>query len=147
MSYNNYVDADAAWRAAHDHGDAPCVAVIKHANPCGIAIGADVAEAHRKAHATDPISAFGGVIAVNGEVSVELAEQIAEIFTEVVVAPRTPGGVGCSRAQGTCGCCGCPSRRRAVARSCDRSRAAAAAAARQPRRPWRRPDHLDARHR
>jgi phosphoribosylaminoimidazolecarboxamide formyltransferase/IMP cyclohydrolase len=87
MSYNNYVDADAAWRAAHDHGDAPCVAVIKHANPCGIAIGADVAEAHRKAHATDPTSAFGGVIAVNGEVSVELAEQIAEIFTEVVVAP------------------------------------------------------------
>ena len=70
MSYNNYVDADAAWRAAHDHGDVPCVAVIKHANPCGIAIGADVAEAHRKAHATDPTSAFGGVIAVNGEVSV-----------------------------------------------------------------------------
>ncbi len=92
MSYNNYVDADAAWRAAHDHGDAPCVAVIKHANPCGIAIGADVAEAHRKAHATDPTSAFGGVIAVNGEVSVELAEQIAEIFTEVVVAPAYADG-------------------------------------------------------
>ena len=92
MSYNNYVDADAAWRAAHDHGDAPCVAVIKHANPCGIAIGADVAEAHRKAHATDPTSAFGGVIAVNGEVSVELAEQIAEIFTEVVVAPAYAEG-------------------------------------------------------
>ena len=92
MSYNNYVDADAAWRAAHDHGDAPCVAVIKHANPCGIAIGADVAEAHRKAHATDPTSAFGGVIAVNGEVSVELAEQIAEIFTEVIVAPAYAEG-------------------------------------------------------
>ena len=92
MSYNNYVDADAAWRAAHDHGAAPCVAVIKHANPCGIAIGADVAEAHRKAHATDPTSAFGGVIAVNGEVSVELAEQIAEIFTEVVVAPAYAEG-------------------------------------------------------
>jgi phosphoribosylaminoimidazolecarboxamide formyltransferase/IMP cyclohydrolase len=92
MSYNNYVDADAAWRAAHDHGDVPCVAVIKHANPCGIAIGADVAEAHRKAHATDPTSAFGGVIAVNGEVSVELAEQIAEIFTEVVVAPAYAEG-------------------------------------------------------
>ena len=87
MSYNNYVDADAAWRAAHDHGDVPCVAVIKHANPCGIAIGADVAEAHRKAHATDPTSAFGGVIAVNGEVGVALAEQVAEIFTEVLVAP------------------------------------------------------------
>ena len=87
MSYNNYVDADAAWRAAHDHGDVACVAVIKHANPCGIAVGTDVAEAHRKAHATDPVSAFGGVVAVNHEVSVELAEQIAEIFTEVVVAP------------------------------------------------------------
>ena len=92
MSYNNYVDADAAWRAAHDHGDVPCVAVIKHANPCGIAIGQDVAEAHRKAHATDPTSAIGGVIAVNGEVSVELAEQIAEIFTEVVVAPAYADG-------------------------------------------------------
>jgi phosphoribosylaminoimidazolecarboxamide formyltransferase/IMP cyclohydrolase len=86
MSYNNYVDADAAWRAAHDHDD-PCVAVIKHANPCGIAVGADVAEAHRLAHATDPVSAFGGVIATNTEVSVAMAEQVAEVFTEVVVAP------------------------------------------------------------
>ncbi|MCM3846847.1 bifunctional phosphoribosylaminoimidazolecarboxamide formyltransferase/IMP cyclohydrolase [Pseudonocardia sp. DR1-2] len=92
MSYNNYVDADAAWRAAHDHGDRPTVAVIKHANPCGIAVGADVAEAHRKAHATDPVSAFGGVIAVNGEVSVAMAEQVAEIFTEVVVAPGYADG-------------------------------------------------------
>lgn len=92
MSYNNYVDADAAWRAAHDHGDCPTVAVIKHANPCGIAVGADVAEAHRKAHATDPVSAFGGVIAVNGEVSVAMAEQVAEIFTEVVVAPGYADG-------------------------------------------------------
>ncbi|MEV6924641.1 bifunctional phosphoribosylaminoimidazolecarboxamide formyltransferase/IMP cyclohydrolase [Dactylosporangium sp. NPDC051485] len=86
MSYNNYVDADAAWRAAHDFTD-PCVAVIKHANPCGIAIGADVADAHRKAHACDPVSAFGGVIAVNGPVTTDLAKQIREIFTEVVVAP------------------------------------------------------------
>jgi len=86
MSYNNYVDADAAWRAAHDH-DAPCVAVIKHANPCGIALGADIAEAHRKAHATDPVSAFGGVIAANREVSVAMAEQVADVFTEVVLAP------------------------------------------------------------
>ncbi len=92
MSYNNYVDADAAWRAAHDHGDAPCVAVIKHANPCGIAVGADVAEAHRKAHATDPVSAFGGVIATNREVSVAMAEQVAEIFTEVVLAPSYADG-------------------------------------------------------
>jgi phosphoribosylaminoimidazolecarboxamide formyltransferase/IMP cyclohydrolase len=86
MSYNNFVDADAAWRAVHDFTE-PCVAVIKHANPCGIALGADVAEAHRKAHACDPVSAFGGVIAVNGPVTVELAKQISEIFTEVVVAP------------------------------------------------------------
>ncbi len=92
MSFNNYVDADAAWRAAHDHGEVPCVAVIKHANPCGIAIGKDVADAHRKAHATDPTSAFGGVIAVNGEVSVALAQQIAEIFTEVLVAPAYAEG-------------------------------------------------------
>ncbi|WP_198413992.1 bifunctional phosphoribosylaminoimidazolecarboxamide formyltransferase/IMP cyclohydrolase [Micromonospora phaseoli] len=87
MSYNNYVDADAAWRAANDFADRPAVAIIKHANPCGIAVGADVAQAHRKAHACDPVSAFGGVIAVNRPVSVELAGQIAEIFTEVVVAP------------------------------------------------------------
>jgi phosphoribosylaminoimidazolecarboxamide formyltransferase/IMP cyclohydrolase len=86
MSYNNYVDADAAWRSANDFGE-PCVAIIKHANPCGIAIGADVADAHRKANACDPTSAFGGVIAVNREVTPELAKQVAEIFTEVIVAP------------------------------------------------------------
>ncbi|GIH45295.1 IMP cyclohydrolase /phosphoribosylaminoimidazolecarboxamide formyltransferase [Microbispora rosea] len=86
MSYNNYVDADAAWRAAWDFAE-PCVAIIKHANPCGIAVGADVVEAHRKAHECDPVSAYGGVIAVNREVTRELAEQIAPIFTEVLVAP------------------------------------------------------------
>ncbi len=86
MSYNNYVDADAAWRAAHDHSE-PAVAIIKHANPCGIAVGADVAEAHARAHATDPVSAFGGVIAANRVVTKAAAEQIAPVFTEVVVAP------------------------------------------------------------
>ena len=86
MSYNNYTDTDAARRAAYDH-DEPCVAIIKHANPCGIAVGSDVADAHRKAHACDPLSAFGGVIAVNRPVSKEMAEQVAEIFTEVIVAP------------------------------------------------------------
>ncbi|KPI04330.1 Bifunctional purine biosynthesis protein purH [Actinobacteria bacterium OK074] len=86
MSYNNYTDTDAARRAAYDHAE-PCVAIIKHANPCGIAVGSDVAEAHRKAHACDPLSAFGGVIAVNRPVSKELAEQVADIFTEVIVAP------------------------------------------------------------
>ncbi|MEU3453256.1 bifunctional phosphoribosylaminoimidazolecarboxamide formyltransferase/IMP cyclohydrolase [Micromonospora sp. NPDC006766] len=94
MSYNNYVDADAAWRAANDFPGQPAVAIIKHANPCGIAVGADVAEAHRRAHACDPVSAYGGVIAVNRPVSVELARQVAEIFTEVLVAPGyEPGAV------------------------------------------------------
>jgi phosphoribosylaminoimidazolecarboxamide formyltransferase/IMP cyclohydrolase len=86
MSYNNYVDTDAARRAAYDFGE-PCVAIIKHANPCGIAIGADIAEAHRKAHACDPVSAFGGVIATNTTVTLAMAEQVAEVFTEVVCAP------------------------------------------------------------
>jgi phosphoribosylaminoimidazolecarboxamide formyltransferase/IMP cyclohydrolase len=92
MSYNNFVDGDAAWRAAHDHGDTPTVAIIKHANPCGIAVGSDVADAHRKAHACDPVSAFGGVIAVNSPVSLAMAEQVAEIFTEVVLAPGYEDG-------------------------------------------------------
>ncbi|WP_405991376.1 bifunctional phosphoribosylaminoimidazolecarboxamide formyltransferase/IMP cyclohydrolase [Streptomyces sp. NBC_00986] len=91
MSYNNYTDTDAARRAAYDYAE-PCVAIIKHANPCGIAVGSDVAEAHRKAHACDPLSAFGGVIAVNRPVSKELAEQVAEIFTEVIVAPGYEDG-------------------------------------------------------
>jgi phosphoribosylaminoimidazolecarboxamide formyltransferase/IMP cyclohydrolase len=91
MSYNNYVDADAARRAAFDH-EAPCVAIIKHANPCGIAVGDDVAQAHRRAHACDPVSAFGGVIATNRSVSVTMAEQVSEIFTEVLVAPGFDAG-------------------------------------------------------
>jgi phosphoribosylaminoimidazolecarboxamide formyltransferase / IMP cyclohydrolase len=91
MSYNNYVDADAARRAAYDFTE-PAVAIVKHANPCGIAVGAHVAEAHRKAHACDPVSAFGGVIATNVPVSVEMAEQVAEVFTEVLVAPGYDDG-------------------------------------------------------
>ncbi|NKY55770.1 bifunctional phosphoribosylaminoimidazolecarboxamide formyltransferase/IMP cyclohydrolase [Nocardia flavorosea] len=91
MSYNNYVDADAAWRAAYDHAE-PAVAIIKHANPCGIAMGVDIAAAHRKAHACDPVSAYGGVIAANREVTVEMAQQVAEIFTEVIVAPSYADG-------------------------------------------------------
>ncbi len=86
MSYNNYVDADAAWRAAHDHAD-PAVAVVKHANPCGIAVGTDVADAHAKAHACDPLSAYGGVVAANRVITRAAAEQIAPVFTEVVLAP------------------------------------------------------------
>ena len=90
MSYNNYVDADAAVRAAHDFTE-PAVAIIKHANPCGIAVApagsGSIAEAHRRAHACDPLSAFGGVVAANRPVSVEMAETLSGIFTEVVVAP------------------------------------------------------------
>jgi phosphoribosylaminoimidazolecarboxamide formyltransferase/IMP cyclohydrolase len=91
MSYNNYVDADAAWRTANDF-DQPCVAIIKHANPCGVAIGADLADAHRKANDCDPVSAFGGVVAANRSVSVAMARQLADIFTEVVVAPAYESG-------------------------------------------------------
>jgi phosphoribosylaminoimidazolecarboxamide formyltransferase/IMP cyclohydrolase len=91
MSYNNYVDADAAWRAVHDFAE-PAVAIIKHTNPCGIAIGPDVATAHRLAHACDPVSAFGGVIAANRPVTVEMANQVAEIFTEVIIAPSYEDG-------------------------------------------------------
>jgi phosphoribosylaminoimidazolecarboxamide formyltransferase / IMP cyclohydrolase len=86
MSYNNYLDADAAVRAAFDH-DPPAVAIIKHQNPCGIATANSIGEAHHKAHDCDPVSAFGGVIAANREVDAKTAAQIVEIFTEVVVAP------------------------------------------------------------
>lgn len=92
MSYNNFTDADAAWRAAFDQAQI-CVAIIKHANPCGIAISAEsVADAHRKAHACDPLSAFGGVIAANTEVTREMAETVADIFTEVIIAPAYEEG-------------------------------------------------------
>lgn len=90
MSYNNYVDTDAALRAAHGF-HSPAVAIIKHANPCGIAVGGGldpIADAHAKAHACDPVSAFGGVIAANRPVTRGMAEQIAAVFTEVVVAPE-----------------------------------------------------------
>ena len=91
MSYNNFVDADAAVRSAYDHTE-PAVAIIKHANPCGIAVGSTsevdpVADAHAKAHLCDPMSAFGGVIAANRPVTEAVAKQIADIFTEVIVAP------------------------------------------------------------
>ncbi|MGL4338923.1 MAG: bifunctional phosphoribosylaminoimidazolecarboxamide formyltransferase/IMP cyclohydrolase [Rhodoglobus sp.] len=90
MSYNNYVDADAALRAAYDF-DEPAVAIIKHANPCGIAVargaGDPIASAHARAHACDPVSAYGGVIAANRPITREAAQSISDIFTEVIVAP------------------------------------------------------------
>jgi phosphoribosylaminoimidazolecarboxamide formyltransferase / IMP cyclohydrolase len=88
MSYNNYVDADAAWAACNAYDGVACVAIIKHSNPCGIAISTvSVADAHRKAHACDPVSAYGGVIAVNTTVTAEMARQLDGVFTEVIVAP------------------------------------------------------------
>ena len=86
MSYNNFVDADAARRAAFEHLE-PAVAIIKHANPCGIAIGSDIADAYRRSFDTDPISAFGGVVAANRVVDLAMASTMAEVFTEVIVAP------------------------------------------------------------
>jgi len=86
MSYNNYVDTDSAWRAAWDHSEA-CVAIIKHTNPCGIAIGASVEEAYLKAHACDPVSAFGGIIAANRRFTKAAADACLDVFTEVIVAP------------------------------------------------------------
>jgi phosphoribosylaminoimidazolecarboxamide formyltransferase / IMP cyclohydrolase len=91
MSYNNYVDADAALRAAFDMV-LPAVAIIKHANPCGIAVAAPnaldpIASAHLRAHECDPVSAFGGVVAANRTVTLKMAENLREIFTEVIVAP------------------------------------------------------------
>lgn len=88
MSYNNYTDADAAVRAAYDQGNATTVVVVKHANPCGIAVDEDVAKAHAKAHACDPVSAYGGVIATNATVTAAMAAQVKPIFTEVIVAPE-----------------------------------------------------------
>ena len=91
MSFNNYTDADAAWRAALDHS-APCVAIIKHANPCGIAVGQNISQAYKAAHLCDPVSAFGGVVAANRKVTLEMAHALAEIFTEVVIAPGYEDG-------------------------------------------------------
>ena len=87
MSYNNYVDADAAVRAANDHGDQPTVAIIKHANPCGIAVGATIEDAYAAAHACDPVSAYGGIIATNRPVTAAMAAAANETFSEVIVAP------------------------------------------------------------
>ena len=148
MSYNNFTDADAAWRAAFDH-EQTCVAIIKHANPCGIAISSEsVADAHRKAHECDPLSAFGGVIAANTAVSVEMAETVADIFTEVIIAPAYEDGAVEVLAR--------KKNIRVLVASeplVDRHRDAAdqrrpaAAAARRARRGGRRPGELDAGHR
>ncbi|HJM28337.1 MAG: bifunctional phosphoribosylaminoimidazolecarboxamide formyltransferase/IMP cyclohydrolase [Acidimicrobiales bacterium] len=87
MSYLNLFDTEAAWRLVHSMGDEPTVAVIKHANPCGIAAHEDITEAYVRANACDPVSAFGGIVAVNREVPVAMAEELSNVFTEVIVAP------------------------------------------------------------
>jgi len=87
MSFNNYTDAEAAWRAVLDHRD-PAVAIIKHANPCGIAVcELGVAVAYQHAHECDPVSAYGGVVAANRKVDLAMAESLSKIFTEVLIAP------------------------------------------------------------
>ncbi|MDP7550733.1 MAG: bifunctional phosphoribosylaminoimidazolecarboxamide formyltransferase/IMP cyclohydrolase [Acidimicrobiales bacterium] len=87
MSYLNVFDTEAAWRLVHSLGGEPTAVVIKHANPCGAAVGADIAEAYVAAHECDPVSAFGGIVAVNRTVTMAMAEPMSEVFTEVVVAP------------------------------------------------------------
>ena len=87
MSYNNYIDTDAAVRASLDHGDQPTVAIIKHANPCGIAVGESSAGAYAAAHQCDPVSAYGGIVAANRPVTLEMARALNETFSEVVAAP------------------------------------------------------------
>jgi phosphoribosylaminoimidazolecarboxamide formyltransferase/IMP cyclohydrolase len=93
LSYLNVYDADAAWRLAHSLGEGPAAVVIKHANPCGVALADDIATAYRRAHECDPVSAYGGIVAVNRPVTMEMAETLAPVFTEVLVAPGYGDGV------------------------------------------------------
>ena len=87
MSYNNYLDADAAWRLVQEFDESAC-AIIKHTNPSGVGVGANNLEAYRRALATDPVSAFGGIVAFNRKVDAEAADAVNQIFTEVVIAPE-----------------------------------------------------------
>lgn len=87
MSYLNVYDTEAAWRLVHSVGDGPAAVVIKHANPCGVALAGDITEAYQRAHACDPVSAYGGIVAVNRPVTAAMAEALAPVFTEVLVAP------------------------------------------------------------
>ena len=86
LSYNNIADADAAWECVKSFDDAACV-IVKHANPCGVALAADAAGAYKKAFQTDPTSAFGGIIALNREVDETTAQAISQQFVEVLMAP------------------------------------------------------------
>ena len=86
MSYNNYLDANSALELAKEFPDV-AVAIIKHNNPCGVALGATPVEAYRKARETDPVSAFGGVIACNRPVDLDMAQEVTSTFVEVLIAP------------------------------------------------------------
>ncbi|MGD9792654.1 MAG: bifunctional phosphoribosylaminoimidazolecarboxamide formyltransferase/IMP cyclohydrolase [Acidimicrobiia bacterium] len=86
LSYLNLYDTEAAWRLVHRFAE-PAVVIVKHANPCGVAIGVDIEDAYRRAHACDPVSAFGGIVAANRPVTAAMAEALSPVFTEVVVAP------------------------------------------------------------
>jgi len=87
LSYNNIADADAAWECVKTF-DAPACVIVKHANPCGVAVGKDVATAYDQALATDPTSAFGGIIAVNRALDAATAQAISKLFVEVIIAPQ-----------------------------------------------------------
>ena len=86
LSYNNIADADAAWECVKSFVEPACV-IIKHANPCGVAIGANLTEAYKRALACDSVSAFGGIVAANRPLDGAAAAEIVKIFTEVVIAP------------------------------------------------------------
>lgn len=87
LSYNNIMDADAAWGAATDFSS-PTVAIVKHTNPCGLASHPDIAEAYRRALSGDPVSAFGGIVAANRKINAEMAKAILDTFYEIVIAPE-----------------------------------------------------------
>ncbi len=87
LSYLNLYDTEAAWRLVHQLGDRPAAVIVKHANPCGVAIADDITAAYIAANECDPVSAFGGIVALNRPVPAALAEALAPVFTEVVVAP------------------------------------------------------------
>ena len=92
MSYLNVYDADAAWRLVWSLGDRPAAVVVKHANPCGVAVHTDITHAYQRAHECDTTSAFGGIVALNRPMPVELATALAPVFTEVVIAPAYEDG-------------------------------------------------------
>ena len=91
LSYLNLYDTEAAWRLVHRF-EAPAVVIVKHANPCGVAVADTIADAYALANACDPVSAFGGIVAANRPVTEEMARSLAPVFTEVVVAPSFDDG-------------------------------------------------------